>query len=178
MRVLGGTAKGRLLKAVVGTRPTAARVRAALFSALEAMGASVDRVLDLYAGSGALGIEALSRGASWCDFVEQDRRACAQIRRNLVATGLAGRASVICSSVERALGRLRGPYSLILADPPYRDERALETLAQLASSALVVVGLTTIVIEHRSSQPMPSAMGPFRLVKTLRHGDSALSFYR
>jgi len=178
MRVVGGEARGRPLRGAEGVRPTTARVRAALFSALQAMGAELGRVLDLYAGAGALGIEALSRGAQWCDFVERDHRACRQIRRNLEATGLAGRAFVHCLPVERAVARLKGPYSLVLADPPYDDPQAMGVLERLASSRLVEQGRTVLVLEHRSSRTPPARLGPMRLVKTLRHGDSALSFYR
>jgi 16S rRNA (guanine966-N2)-methyltransferase len=178
MRVLGGQARGRFLRGTAGVRPTAARVRAALFSALEAMGVQLGRVLDLYAGSGVLGIEALSRGALWCDFVERDPKAWRQIRRNLEATGLAGRAFVHCLPVERALVRLKGPYSLVVADPPYDDPTALAALERLASSTLVEKGKTVLVLEHRSTRTPPSRLGPLQLVKSLHHGDSALSFYQ
>ncbi|MEE8385300.1 MAG: RsmD family RNA methyltransferase, partial [Dehalococcoidia bacterium] len=88
MRVIAGRAKGHRLAgpASRGTRPTSDLVRGAVFSALEAMGADMTRTLDLYAGSGALGIEALSRGGQWCDFVEKDGRACASIRENVAKT--------------------------------------------------------------------------------------------
>src|SRR3989304_5000235 len=100
MRIIAGSAKGRRLRGPPGasTRPT---------SDLEA---DLSRVLDLYAGTGALGIEALSRGAEWCDFVERDRASCEVIRENLAHTGLAEKAKVLCWPVEKAEGRLSGPY--------------------------------------------------------------------
>src|SRR3990172_6608743 len=103
MRVIAGRAKGHRLAGPPSraTRPTSDLVRGAIFSALGSLGADLSRVLDLYAGSGALGIEALSRGAGWCDFVERDPAACAVIRENLRATGFDGQARVYCLSVER-----------------------------------------------------------------------------
>jgi 16S rRNA (guanine966-N2)-methyltransferase len=152
MRVIAGRAKGHRLAGPRsrGTRPTSDLVRGAVFSALEAMGADLTRTLDLYAGSGALGIEALSRGGEWCDFVEKDGRACGSIRANLTRTGFERQAGVRSAPVERELGRLEGPYTLILADPPYASEavRVLERLGELSR------------------------------VRTLRHGDSAVSIYR
>ena len=121
IRIIAGEAGGRLLKGLTrpGTRPTSDRVREALFAILESHEADLTHVLDLYSGTGAIGIEALSRGAQHCDFVEADARACDVIRENLRATGYAARASVHCAPVARALGRLAGPYTLVVADPPY-----------------------------------------------------------
>ncbi len=178
MRITAGRAKGRELRGPPGARPSSGRVRAALFSALQSLGADLSRVLDLYAGSGALGIEALSRGANWCDFVDQSAAACRQVRRNLEATGLAAQAAVHCLPVERAPERLRGPYTLVLADPPYGDATALAALERVAASHLVEAGRTVLVLEHSARTAPPLRLGPLELVKTLRHGDSALSFYR
>src|SRR6266571_286389 len=125
MRVISGSARGRRLKGPRGrgaiTRPSSGLVRGAIFSALASLGADLSRTLDLYAGSGALGIEALSRGAETCDFVDRDPAACAVIRENLRITGFHGRARVHCLSAVTALQRLPGPYTLVLADPPYND---------------------------------------------------------
>jgi len=155
-----------------------------VFSALEAMGAELTRTLDLYAGSGALGIEALSRGAQWCDFVEKDGRACASIRANLTRTGFEGQAKVHCAPVERALptgrqarGRLEGPYTLVLADPPYASE-ATPVLERLVGSGLVEAGRTVLALEHSSREEGPERLGGLSRVRTLRHGDSAVSIYR
>jgi len=142
------------------------------------MGADLSRVLDLYAGSGALGIEALSRGAGTCDFVEQNPAACAIIRQNLEATGFQGQGRVHCVSVERALGQLEGPYTLVLADPPYADASALAALERLAASGLVFEGGAALALEHSSKQQPPEHIGWWRLVSSRRHGDSALSIYR
>ena len=126
MRVIAGQAKGRQLKGppskrraahADGIRPSSDLVRGALFSALDAAGADYTRVLDLYAGTGALGIEALSRGAGSCDFVEKDRQMADVIRENLRLTGFDGQAKVYPIAVERAIEGLEGAYTLVLADP-------------------------------------------------------------
>jgi len=177
--VIAGSAKGRRLKAPrdVRTRPTSDLVRGAVFSALASMGAGLSRVLDLYAGSGALGIEALSRGAASCDFVEKDPGACAVIKENLAATGFTDRANVICAPVARALHRLQGPYTLVLADPPYEDREAIGLLADLASSPLVSEE-TVLVLEHSARDEPRRKLGKLSLASVRRHGDSAVSIYR
>ena len=179
MRVIAGEAKGLRLKrpAARGLRPTSDLVRGAIFDVLASSGADLSRVLDLYAGSGALGIEALSRGAQWCDFVEQARAACAIIRENLALAGFQARARVHCLPVEKALDRLEGPYSLVLMDPPYEDERALAVVARLAASTLVGSG-STLVLEHAWRRLPADRWGPFVLVSRKHHGDTGISIYR
>src|SRR3990172_4135728 len=179
MRVIAGRAKGHRLAGPAkggATRPTSDLVRGAIFSALVSLGADLSRTLDLYAGSGALGIEALSRGAASCDFVEKDARACASIRQNLSRTGFEAQGEVIRAPVERALERLSGPYTLVLADPPYADEAA-SVLEGLAERGLVVAGSTTLVLEHSSREEAPERLAGLAQVKTLRHGDTAVSLY-
>jgi 16S rRNA (guanine966-N2)-methyltransferase len=180
MRVIAGRAKGHRLAGPAkggATRPTSDLVRGAIFSALESMGVELTRVLDLYAGSGALGIEALSRGGQWCDFVEKDARTCASIRENLAKTRFDGLAKVHCAPVERALARLEGPYTLVLADPPYAQEAA-PSLERLVEAGLAEAGRTVLVLEHSSREEGPERLGGLSQVKTLRHGDSAVSIYR
>ena len=179
MRVIAGRAKGHRLAGPPSraTRPTSDLVRGAIFSALDSMGADLSRTLDLYAGSGALGIEALSRGAASCDFVEKDARACASIRQNLSKTGFEGQGEVLCLPVERALPRLEGPYTLVLADPPYALE-ATATLELLAERGLVVAGSTTLVLEHSSRRAPPEELGGLQLSWTRRYGDTQVSIYR
>lgn len=182
MRVIAGKAKGRRLKGPPhrrgSLRPTSDLVRGAIFSALASLGADLSRVLDLYAGSGALGIEALSRGAIACDFVEQNPAACAIIRQNLQATGFQEQGQVYCASVERALDLLKGVYTLVLADPPYADMSALAALERLAASGLVREGHTVLALEHSSRQQPPERIGWWRLLSCRRYGDSAVSLYR
>src|SRR3972149_4981592 len=119
MRVIAGEARGKPLKAPKAIRPTTDLVKGAIFSMLEALGGEWERVLDLYSGSGALGIEALSRGAEWADFVEREPRSCSVIKDNLEKTGFKEYSHVYRSSVKRALEFLEGNYSLVLMDPPY-----------------------------------------------------------
>ncbi len=180
MRVIAGSARGRRLKAPRDRggriRPSSDLVRGAMFSALASMGADMSRVLDLYAGSGALGIEALSRGGDACDFVERDAAACAVIRENLAATGFADRGRVYQMPTERALKRLEGLYTLVLADPPYADVSAASLLVALGNSALVKPG-TVLVLEHSSREEPPANLGRLSLTSVRRHGDSAVSIY-
>ncbi len=179
MRIIAGTARGRQLKGPRGRgiRPTSDLVRGAIFDVLAAMGADLTRVLDLYAGTGALGIESLSRGAQWCDFVEKDARSCRLIRENLESTGLADRAAVHCWPADKVLTRLDGQYSLILADPPYGDDRAVSVLQDVAASSLVGPD-TVIVVEHSQRRPLPPSLGPCGLISGRRHGDTCISVYR
>ena len=182
MRVIGGEAKGLRLKSppVRHLRPTSDLVRGAVFDMLASLGADLSRVLDLYAGSGALGIEALSRGASWCDLVDRDRAACATIRQNLKLAGFQERARVLCLPVERALESAlggEGPYSLVLIDPPYEEEAASAVVERLAASSLVGPG-STLVLEHAWRRLPPDGLGPLALATRRRHGDTGVSIYR
>jgi 16S rRNA (guanine966-N2)-methyltransferase len=180
MRIIAGKAKGQRLKGATSraTRPTSDLVRGAIFSALGSLGADLSRVLDLYAGSGALGIEALSRGAAWCDFVEHSRAACAVIKQNLSLTSFAHQARVHCTTAQRALKHLTGPYTLVLADPPYADAYALAALEEAAASSLVDQGEVVLVLEHSARQAAPTHIGWWELANSRHHGDTAISIYR
>ena len=153
MRVIAGRYGGRRLRAPAGatTRPTADRVREALFSIL---GARVEgaAVLDLFAGSGALGLEALSRGAERAVFVESDRAACRAINANLDKLKLT--ATVLCQDVARALVQERGSYDLVLADPPY-DYAALDRLAPGLARILAPDGLVVVQTAARDEPQLP-----------------------
>ena len=179
MRVIAGSARGRPLKVPPGktTRPTSDRVREALFGMLEALPLAWDRVLDLYAGSGALGIEALSRGAQAADFVESARAACAVIRDNLTATGFSERARVFCRPVERALPDLTGQYDIILLDPPYADPGRDNLLRNLGCSALLT-DRTVVVVEHSRRHPVAESYGQVHLIKQRRYGDTVISIFQ
>jgi 16S rRNA (guanine966-N2)-methyltransferase len=178
VRVTGGIARGRRLKSPsAGVRPTSDTVREAIFNVLESRDVDLARVLDLYAGSGALGIEALSRGAAWCDFVERSAANVALIRENLRLSDVDGRSQVHTMAVERAAGRLHGPYSLLLADPPYDDDAAIEAIARLAQPPLIGTA-TTLVLEHSRRRPAPETLGALRLAWSRRYGDTQVSLYR
>lgn len=177
MKVVAGTHRGRKLKTLPGeaTRPTSGLVRGALFNIVgpRIHGA---RVLDLYAGSGALGIEALSRGAASAVLVEQARAALGVIRENLAALKL--EAQVVPSAVLTALRRLDGPFDLIVADPPYAiaGQELPEVLMILSERGLLVVG-GLIALEHRRGETLPELLGPFRLKRRYPYSDTELSVY-
>ena len=179
MRVIAGSARGRPLLAPPGTatRPTSDRVRGAIFDMLTAAGAHFSRVLDLYAGSGALGIEALSRDEGACDFVEGDARACVAIRRNLASLDMEERAHVHQMAVARALPQLPGPYTLVLIDPPYADaEQAAFLLDAWAAPERLDVG-AIIVLEHSRRTAAPERLGTLPLFRQRRHGDTMIAVY-
>ncbi|MFC2071508.1 16S rRNA (guanine(966)-N(2))-methyltransferase RsmD [Chloroflexota bacterium] len=179
MRVITGSAKGHRLKVAKGTitRPATDLVRGAIFSILETTTNDWEQVLDLFSGSGALGIEALSRGADWVDFVERAPRCCAIIRQNLEKTKLATQAHVYCCSVAKALSFLDKEYSIILMDPPYSNSSIGSLVRQLANSKLVGTE-TTLVVTHSPHLPLNPTYTPLNLVKEHRHGDSCIAVYR
>ena len=179
MRVVAGNAKGTRIKAPksLKVRPTSGRVRGAIFSILSSMVYQPQRVLDLYSGTGALGIEALSRGAEWVDFVERDPESCAFIRENLKAAGYADRCHVHCSSVTKALDYLTQPYDLILADPPYFEVAPKEFLERLSASSVIGED-ATVVLETSSRVEPEEEVAGLRLVKERRHGDTLITVYR
>lgn len=143
MRVISGTARNRRLVAPEGstTRPTPERVREATFNALGSLGAVVDAtVLDLFAGSGALGIEALSRGAAHVTFVDRDRAATRAVEANLTACGLTAQATVVASDAERFLSGTVQRWDLALLDPPYQhDHEAWLVLLDVLPAELAVL---------------------------------------
>lgn len=178
MRVIAGAAKGHKLKAPKGvtTRPATDLVRGAIFSILETITGNWERVLDLFAGSGALGIEALSRGAGWVDFVEREPRCCAIIRQNLEKTKLAAQAHVYCCSVAKALSFLDKEYNIILMDPPYSNLSIGKVITQLATSKLVGTN-SILVVTHSPRLSLNSTYAALNLVKEYRHGDSCIAIY-
>lgn len=186
MRVIGGSARGRNLKGpprqrdrarAIELRPTSDLVRGVIFDMLDAMGAAYDRVLDLYAGTGALGIEALSRGEGTADFVERDAAAAGVIDANLRLTGFDARAKVHRLDARAAPARLRGPYTLVLADPPYYDTEAPAAVEAVAASDLVAPG-SVLAYEHHRTQPVVETLGRMALYRSRRHGDTVVSIYQ
>ncbi len=177
MRIISGTAKGYRIKAPGRpTRPATDLVRGAIFSILENMTDNWDNVLDLYSGSGALGIEALSRGAGSVDFVDREAKCCAIIKDNLEKTKLAEGARVHCMPVTRAIATLDKEYGIILIDPPYPDQTIHQVIEQLSASRLVGND-TTVIVTHSSRLPLRDAYGGLHLVKEHRHGDSTIAIY-
>jgi 16S rRNA (guanine(966)-N(2))-methyltransferase RsmD len=181
MRVITGTAKGHRLKAPRGltTRPMLDRVKESLFSVLEGYGPLRGRVLDLYAGTGSLGIECLSRGATHADFVEQRSHVCRIIRDNLLHTRLDERGRVHCMPVERfvKLARTSAAYDIMIMDPPYADPAIEQTIATLTTSGLPCE-TALLVVGHSPRVALADEYGRWERVKFRRLGDSCFSIYR
>jgi pantetheine-phosphate adenylyltransferase/16S rRNA (guanine(966)-N(2))-methyltransferase RsmD len=182
MRVIAGSAKGRRLKTGGGraTRPTADRVKEAMFSIL---GSRVDlagaEVLDLFAGSGALGIEALSRGARHAVFVEERREVLRVLRDNLSACGFTARARVLPISAApalRRLGRERFECEGVLLDPPYGQGLIAETLQQIVAAEILQPGAWVVVEHHLDEAPVLT--GPLHLTQTRRYGKTGVTLLR
>jgi 16S rRNA (guanine966-N2)-methyltransferase len=173
LRVAGGEAGGRRLDAPRGIRPTQGLVREAIFNIVGPLLADAT-VLDLFAGSGALGIEALSRGAARATFVDRDEQAVSVIRRNLDALGLAERGRAARADVTRWLPANAGDVrraSLVLLDPPYNDAVLEHALALLDG---VVAERTTVVVEHAHRHALPG-LRRLRPGRRRRYGDTALT---
>ena len=179
MRINAGAGRGRKLSRPPrrGVRPTTGRVRGVIFDILASQGAELGRVLDLYSGTGALGIEALSRGAAHCDFVDSDRKACAVVRENLARTGWQDRAHVHCLAAARALSRIEPPYDVVVADPPYEYDRAELELAGLVEQGLLAED-GVLVVEHSKRRVWPAQLGDRTQVLSRRHGDTCVTVYR
>jgi len=181
MRVIAGTLKGRRLKAPTwnGLRPTSDKLRETLFNIL-APRIGGARVLDGYAGTGAVGIEALSRGAASVTFVENDRRAAALIEENLAHCGVENGYAIIRAGVDRAIHQLdaaaSGPYELfdiVWLDPPYEEQPD----AVIEAAGVLIASGGLLIIEHAQRRQLPEAAGRLARVRQVRSGDSTLSFY-
>lgn len=177
MRLTGGLDRGRRLFVPRGsrTRPTASKVREAIFNIL---GPPPGSVLDLYAGSGALGLESLSRGAASAVFVERDGNALSALRRNLREAGVEGRSRVLAADVRSALRKLAGGderFSWVFLDPPYVKDIA-SVLAELSGALLTPCAV--VIVEHDRRHPPPDSVGCLFLTDRREYGDTELSFYR
>jgi 16S rRNA (guanine966-N2)-methyltransferase len=184
MRITGGSLRSRVLRAPRGssTRPTSDRVRESLFGILESAGrVQGARVLDLYAGTGALALEALSRGASRATLVESSREALAVARGNVASLGMEDRARVVAADARDAVrrGAGGGPFDLVLADPPWAlvdSGEAVHVLADLARSGLLSEN-ALVVLEHAARTPSPE-IAALANDQSRRYGDTALTFYK
>lgn len=179
MRVIAGLYKGRVLQAPTwdGLRPTSDRLRETLFNVLSSRIRDA-RVVDVYAGTGAVGIEALSRGATHVTFVESDRRAQALIEANLARCGIADCYAIIRAPAGRAFETIRRtpsftPFDIVLLDPPY-DHPAEQALTGVES---IVAPSGVVVLEHAKRMPVPTEMSNLVCTRNLVSGDSALAFY-
>lgn len=176
MRITGGIGRGRRLKVPSGSRvrPTSDKVKQALFNILGDR--VVDAVfLDLFAGVGGIGLEALSRGAARVTFVDASRDSLSSIKQNIEEMGFGDCAEVVPAKVESFLKKPSGPYDLVFLDPPYAEEMA-PLLELLAGSGLVKQD-AIVIAEHFKKQPSPERAGALMLYRQAKYGDTVLAFY-
>jgi 16S rRNA (guanine(966)-N(2))-methyltransferase RsmD len=180
MRVIAGSHRGRRLTGPRGIslRPTSDKVREALFSIL---GSRIPgcRFLDLYAGTGAVGIEALSRGASLVTFVESDPKAVQIMRKNLTACGMLEQADVCLRSTESFFRDRRswnGPYDVVFGDPPYADQKAVQVVLQSWALGIATTDAVMVIEQAARVQP-PAGADRVRLMRRYEYGDTSLLVY-
>ena len=176
MRIIAGAYKGRNLKSPpsMNVRPTSDRLRETLFNVIAPRIEDV-RFLDLCAGSGAVGIEALSRGASYATFVDRSRRSCTLIEANLkLCRAPEEQWEIYCSEVNEFLKQTESRWDIVYFDPPYKDDyvRTLELVDRVIDDEGV------LITEHHHKTELPEATGKLQRSRILKQGDSALSFYK
>lgn len=180
MKILTGRLRGKTIPLAPSQalRPTADKVRKAVFDTLQDY-VEGKRVLDLYSGTGAMGLEALSRGAAFVRFVEHDKAGARRIENLLERWGLASSSRVDAMDVLRALDRMgeTSPYDLVLIDPPYTENRGADTLRALADALIVSPG-GFVIVECGKREKMPEETGPFKMIRDRRYGQSRLVIYR
>ena len=176
IRIIAGQWRGRKLRTPdwTGLRPTSDRLRETLFNIL-APRLEGARVLDAYAGTGAVGIEALSRGAAFVTFVEQDPRAATLIESNLRSLGITNRYAIIRAGFAVAAERLAGPFDIVFLDPPYGAAALTDALT---AGARLIDGPAMLVVEHATRDAVPDKTESLVRTRELTQGDSALAFYR
>ena len=186
MRVIAGTYRSRILKSLKGLalRPTSDKLRETLFNVLGS-GVVGSRFVDLYAGTGAIGIEALSRGAAEAAFVENHPPAAALIRRNLETLGIRTGVTVLMMDALRGLEKLASrqksssaSFDFIFLDPPYAAAKDYARVLEFLGSANLLALGGIVIAEHRRSFNLPEEVGALRRYRVLKQGDAALSFYR
>jgi 16S rRNA (guanine(966)-N(2))-methyltransferase RsmD len=180
MRVIAGTLKGRRLKTPTweGLRPTSDKLRETLFNILAPRVAGA-RVLDGYAGTGALGIEAISRGAASATFVDNDRRATTLVAENIAHCGIADHCVIIRNTLAHALNTLRQrePFDIVLLDPPYAPTHDADIDAILRVTGDLLERHGIVVLEHARRATVPDASGAVVRARCVVAGNSALSLY-
>lgn len=177
MRIIAGTHKGRRLKAPdwPGLRPTSDRLRETLFNVIASRVPGA-RLLDGYAGTGAVGIEAISRGAAHVTFVERDARAVRLIEQNLRGCGVSGGYAIVARALAQAISATRAEtFDVVFLDPPYDSEEIADAL-RVVAPAVAAEGV--VVLEHAARRDAPEDVGGLSRFRRLVAGDSALSFYR
>ncbi len=181
MRVIAGLYRGRTLKspADTKTRPTSDRLRETLFNVLAPQIDETTRFLDLCAGTGAIGIEALSRGAGFATFVDISRKACALIEDNLEHLEIPeDETEIVCLPAETFAGRkYENGWDVVFFDPPYDLDHSTVLFEFGAAESKLLNEDGILVVEHHSKARMPDAVGAIRRWRILKQGDSSLSFY-
>jgi 16S rRNA (guanine(966)-N(2))-methyltransferase RsmD len=181
MRVIAGTYRSRVLKSPKGLalRPTSDRLRETLFNVLGS-GISESRFLDLFAGTGAVGIEALSRGATYSTFIENHAPSAALIRRNLASLEISSAANVICADALKGLATVSAAnqYDYLFVDPPYAATEDYARVMKFVASSNILAPGGIAIVEHRKTFSIAESFGTLKRVRLLRQGDAALSFYR
>lgn len=178
MRIISGSMRGRKLHAPPGldVRPTSDKVKEALFNILS------DRIegasfLDLYAGTGSVGIEALSRGARAVVFVEKSKRHIGFLKKNLSLTSLEPRSIIFGMEATEFLRKKRaGPFDFIFIDPPYEGEEIEKTLPLLGEGDMITDN-STVIIQHFHKKALPDQIGQLSFLKRYKYGETVLSFY-
>ncbi len=180
MRVISGKARGTKLDTIEGdnTRPTTDRVKENIFNLIQ-FEIVDERVLDLFSGSGALGLEAASRGASEVVLVEAHNQCAAVIRKNIEKTNLASQVKLVVSQVDRALSAMatEAPFHVVFMDPPYDKGFVMPTIESLDALGLVDDS-GMIIVEHKAQTSYPDVIGAFKLGKYKKYGNTAISIYR
>ena len=180
MRVITGSARGRRLLELEGmeTRPTTGKVKEGVFSALQ-FDIEGRRVLDLFAGTGQMGIECLSRGAASAVFVDQRKDAAGLVRKNLELTGLSDRAKVIHGDAREFLARTSERFDLVFLDPPYASGLLEEMLERITAPGFDILRPYGIIIaEHPAEKDLPGLPTAYRLQRTYRYGKIAVTLFR
>lgn len=178
MRITGGSARGQILKVPKDIRPTTDRTCEAIFSMLASLGSGDwSNVLDLFAGTGALGIESLSRGANRVDFIEKEPRCCDIIKQNLAKMGFSDLNHVYCKQVLKEMESLEKQYDLVFMDPPYAD-KSLETVVGKIGNSNMINADSLVVLAHSSRIDIARNYGKLTLIKSKRHGDTTISIYK
>ncbi len=180
MRVIAGHYRGRVLKSPpdLKTRPTSDRLRETLFNILASRNGDDARFLDLCAGTGAVGIEALSRGATFVTFVDRSKRSCALIEENLDKLGVPEDATeVLALEADNFAGRRHErPWDIAFYDPPYEADYSI-VLHEFGTNSSLLSENGILIVEHHSKKKVPDAMGDLRRWRLLKQGESSLSFY-
>ncbi len=177
MRIIAGTMKGRKLIAPPGldVRPTSDKVKGALYNILS------DRItmasfLDLYAGSGSVGIEALSRGAGHVVFVDQNRKHLRTLQKNIPKNSFEGHYQIIAKSASDFIRRTKQSFDFIFIDPPYTSDEVEKILPRLKQGDIIAED-GEVIIEHHHKKSLPEKIGIFLLIKKYKYGETLLSFY-